>query len=99
MRRFVRDRVAAALELARPVIEEYISRQLAYPLGFPGSFGAAMLIREVAENQQFETLGLALYSWASGPSRCSMGRSLFGRGGQPIGFFLALYVAKGFLSA
>ena len=47
VRRFVRDRIVTALERARPTLEDYISRHLAYPLGFPGPFdGAAVLIRE-----------------------------------------------------
>ncbi|HET9001976.1 MAG TPA: hypothetical protein VFP86_20220 [bacterium] len=47
MRRFVRDRVAAALERAKPALEDYISRHLEYPLGFPYKLApAAVLIRE-----------------------------------------------------
>ncbi len=47
MRRFVKDRVAAALERARPSLEEFIARHVQYPLGFPSHFdGAAVLIRE-----------------------------------------------------
>jgi len=48
MRHFVRDRIAAALERARPTLEEHIARHLEYPLGFPYKFApAAVSIREV----------------------------------------------------
>jgi hypothetical protein len=47
MRRFVKDRVAAALERTRPSFEDYVSRYLEYPLGFPYKFApAAVLVRE-----------------------------------------------------
>jgi hypothetical protein len=47
MRRTVPSRIADALERARPTLEEYISRHLEYPLGFPYKFApAAVLIRE-----------------------------------------------------
>jgi hypothetical protein len=47
MRRFVKDRVAAALERTRPSFEDYVSRYLEYPLGFPYKFApAALSIRE-----------------------------------------------------
>jgi hypothetical protein len=48
MRRVVRSRIAAALERARPMLEEFIGQHLGYPLGFPHRFGhAAVRIREV----------------------------------------------------
>ena len=58
MRRLlVRDRVAAAVERARPTLEEYISRHLEYPLGFPYKLApAAVVIREV---RQFKVVPLA----------------------------------------
>jgi hypothetical protein len=47
MRRIVPGRIVDALERARPALEEFISRHLEYPLGFPHKFApAAMLIRE-----------------------------------------------------
>lgn len=50
MRRFVRDRIADALEPARPALEEYISRHPEYPLGFPYKFApAVVVIREVRQ--------------------------------------------------
>lgn len=57
MRRFVRDRIAHALERARPTLEEYISRHLEYPLGFPFKLApAAVSIREF---RQLKLLPLA----------------------------------------
>jgi hypothetical protein len=47
MRRFVGDRVVAALDRARPALEDYISQCLEYPLGFPVKLApAAVVIRE-----------------------------------------------------
>ena len=49
MRRFVRDRVAAALERAKLEIEEYVAEHLQYPEAFPFPVAdAAVWIREVA---------------------------------------------------
>jgi hypothetical protein len=57
MRRFVKGRVDAALELARPSLEDYVSRHLEYPLGFPHKFAApAVLLREF---QQLKVAPLA----------------------------------------
>jgi hypothetical protein len=57
MRGFVRDRIADALERARPTLEEYISRHLEYPLGFPFKLApAAVSIREF---RQLRVLALA----------------------------------------
>jgi hypothetical protein len=48
MRRFVRDRIAAALDRARPTLEEYVSERLSYPEGFPHVFPRPVVaIREV----------------------------------------------------
>ena len=48
MRRFVSDRIAAALERERPALGEYIAQHLQLPFGFPYSIlPAAALIRDV----------------------------------------------------
>ena len=57
MRRIVPSRIAEALDRARPTLEEYISRHLEYPLGFPYRLvPAAVMIREV---RQFRVAPLA----------------------------------------
>ncbi len=50
MRRFVKDRIANALEQGKPSLEEYIAQHLRYPEGFPYNFAlAAVLIRDVRQ--------------------------------------------------
>jgi hypothetical protein len=52
VRRLVHDRIAASLGRARPALEEFISRHLEYPLGFPYKFApAAVLIRKFRKNK------------------------------------------------
>jgi hypothetical protein len=48
MRRVVRDRVAASLEMAKSHLEEWIAERLEYPAGFPYLFTESVIsIREM----------------------------------------------------
>ncbi len=48
MRRFVRDRIAVALEREKPALQEFVSEQLSYPEGFPYDFShPVVMIRDI----------------------------------------------------